>query len=188
MSRGGAGRPLSHATPMPYDQAMDGRTLDFAWFDRLLEDPGSGLDRPAAAIVEAVQGEGGINVARPEWLRALAERCRRHEILLILDDVQMGCGRAGPVFSFEVAGIEPDIVCLSKSIGGYGLPLALKLIRPDLDVWKPGEHSGTFRGVDPALVTGAAALRAYRQDDALEPRAARRVSGSGRPCLRWRLR
>jgi diaminobutyrate-2-oxoglutarate transaminase len=113
-----------------------------------------------------VQGEGGVNVARPQWLRALAERCRRH-ILLILD-VQMGCGRTGPFFSSEVAGIPPDLVCLSNSIGGYGLPLAPTLIRPDLDVWEPGEHSGTSRGVDPALVSGAAALCEHWSDDALE--------------------
>ena len=80
----------------------------------------------------------------------------------------MGCGRTGPFFSFETAGITPDIVCLSKSIGGYGLPLALTLIRPELDIWEPGEHNGTFRGVNPAFVTGTAALRAYWRDDALE--------------------
>lgn len=108
-----------------------------------------------------MQGEGGINVASPDWLRGLAGRCRDHGILLIVDDVQMGCGRTGPFFSFEVAGITPDIVCLSKSIGGYGLPLALTLLRPELDVWAPGEHSGTFRGFGPALVTGTAALRTY---------------------------
>ncbi|HUK73184.1 MAG TPA: aminotransferase class III-fold pyridoxal phosphate-dependent enzyme, partial [Streptosporangiaceae bacterium] len=114
------------------------------------------------------QGEGGIRVARPEWLRGLADLCQRHGILLIVDDVQMGCGRTGPFFSFENAGIMPDIVCLSKSIGGYGLPLALTLIRPDLDIWAPGEHNGTFRGVNPAFVTGTAALRTYWRDDALE--------------------
>jgi diaminobutyrate-2-oxoglutarate transaminase len=167
--RRGAGLPLTHATPLPYDR---GGAPDFGWFDRLLDDPGSGLDKPAAVIVECVQGEGGINVASPAWLRGLADRCRRHGMLLIVDDVQMGCGRTGPFFSFEVAGITPDIVCLSKSIGGYGLPLALTLFRPDLDVWAPGEHSGTFRGFDPALVTGAAALRTYWTDDALQRRTA----------------
>ena len=118
-----------------------------------------GRDEVAAVIVETVQGEGGINVAPLEWLSELAELCQRHGILLIVDDVQMGCGRTGPFFSFEAAGIKPDIVCLSKSISGYGLPLALTLIRPDLDIWKPGEHNGTFRGVNPAFVTGTAALR-----------------------------
>lgn len=170
-SRAAAGTPLGDATPLPYDGAMGGLVPDFVWFDRLMTDGGSGVERPAAVIVEAVQGEGGVNVARAEWLRGLAERCREHQIPLILDDVQMGCGRTGPFFSFEVAGIIPDIVCLSKSIGGYGLPLALTLIRPDLDVWEPGEHTGTFRGVDPALVTGTAALRTFWADDALRRRS-----------------
>jgi diaminobutyrate-2-oxoglutarate transaminase len=107
-------------------------------------------------------------VADADWLQALAERCRESGLVLIVDDVQMGCGRTGPFFSFEGAGITPDVVCLSKSISGYGLPLALTLIRPDLDVWAPGEHSGTFRGVNLAFVTGAAALRTYWQDDGLE--------------------
>jgi diaminobutyrate-2-oxoglutarate transaminase len=171
-ARRGAGLPLAHTTPLPYDQAASGENPDFAWLDRLLEDPGSGLDLPAAVIVECVQGEGGINVASAAWLRGLAERCQRHGILLIVDDVQMGCGRTGPFFSFEVAGIKPDIVCLSKSIGGYGLPLALTMFRPELDVWAPGEHTGTFRGFDPALITGGAALRAYWSDSELETRTA----------------
>jgi diaminobutyrate-2-oxoglutarate transaminase len=84
----------------------------------------------------------------------------------------MGCGRTGPFFSFETAGIQPDIVCLSKSISGYGFPLALTLFRPDLDVWAPGEHTGTFRGIDPAFVTGTAALRAYWRDGELTHRSA----------------
>ena len=152
--RRAGGLPLSHAERLPFDQSLAGQVPDFSWFDRLLNDSGSGLDLPAAVIVECVQGEGGINVASPSWLRGLADRCRDHEILLIVDDVQMGCGRTGPFFSFEVAGIEPDIVCLSKSISGYGFPLALTLFRRELDAWAPGEHSGTFRGINPALVTG----------------------------------
>lgn len=168
--RAGAGIPLSHATPVPFGESLDcdDRIPDFRWLERLLVDRGSGLDAPAAAIVETVQGEGGINVASAEWLRRLSGLCREHGILLIVDDVQMGCGRTGPFFSFEPAGITPDIVCLSKSISGYGLPLALTLIRPDLDIWAPGEHNGTFRGINPALVTGTAALRAYWGDDTLE--------------------
>ncbi|WP_436778182.1 diaminobutyrate--2-oxoglutarate transaminase [Yinghuangia sp. YIM S09857] len=167
MKRAGAGIPLVHATPMPYDNYLGGQTPDFLWFETLLQDSGSGLNKPAAVIVETVQGEGGVNVARPEWLRALADLCARHEILLIVDDVQMGCGRTGPFFSFEAAGITPDIVCLSKSISGYGLPMALTLFRRDLDVWTPGEHNGTFRGHQPAFVTATAALDFWR-DDALE--------------------
>jgi diaminobutyrate-2-oxoglutarate transaminase len=166
LHRAAAGIPLTGATPMPFDN-YDG-THRPEHFARLLADPGSGLDRPAAVIVETVQGEGGVNVASSEWLRALADLCRRHEILLIVDDVQMGCGRTGPFFSFEDAGIVPDIVCLSKSISGYGLPLALTLIRPELDVWRPGAHNGTFRGLNTAFVTATEALRTYWQDDALE--------------------
>jgi diaminobutyrate-2-oxoglutarate transaminase len=168
MKRGGAGVPLVHATPMPYDNYFDGAMPDFMYFEKLLQDSGSGLNEPAAVIVEVVQGEGGINVARLDWLRSLDELCKRHNILLVVDDVQMGCGRTGPFFSFEDAGIKPDIVCLSKSISGYGLPMALTLIKPELDVWEPGEHNGTFRGVSPAFVTATEALRVYWNDDELE--------------------
>ncbi|MDQ4104333.1 MAG: diaminobutyrate--2-oxoglutarate transaminase [Actinomycetota bacterium] len=166
--RGGAGIPLLHATPMPYDNYFDGQIPDFLFLDRLLEDSGSGLDEPAAVIVETVQGEGGVKTARVEWLQGLAELCHRRRILLIVDDVQMGCGRTGPFFSFEVAGLVPDIVCLSKSIGGYGLPLALTLIKPELDIWEPGEHNGTFRGINLAFVASTEALRSYWCDDRLE--------------------
>ncbi len=164
MKRAGAGIPLVHATPMPYDNYFDGVTEDFHWFERVLDDSGGGLNRPAAVIVETVQGEGGVNVARAEWLQALEQLCRKRDILLIVDDVQMGCGRTGPFFSFEEAGITPDIVTLSKSISGYGLPMALTLFRRDLDVWTPGEHNGTFRGHNPAFITATKALETYWQD------------------------
>ncbi len=179
--RHGAGVPLPHTTSLPFDNWLDGPQPGFLLLERLLEDRGSGLDKPAAVIVETVQGEGGINVASPQWLRGLAVLCRRHAIVLIVDDVQMGCGRTGPFFSFETAGITPDLVCLSKSIGGYGLPLALTLIRPDLDIWEPGEHNGTFRGFDLAFVAGAAALQAYWRDGTLERSTlakGRRVAGT----------
>ncbi|MDX2649797.1 diaminobutyrate--2-oxoglutarate transaminase [Streptomyces sp. PA03-1a] len=164
MKRAGAGVPLVHGTPMPFDNYLDGRVPDFLWFERLLEDQGSGLNQPAAVIVETIQGEGGINVARPEWLRGLADLCGRRDMLLIVDDIQMGCGRTGPFFSFEEAGIVPDIVTLSKSIGGYGMPMSLTLFRPELDIWEPGEHNGTFRGHNPAFVTATAALDTYWAD------------------------
>ncbi|MET7771938.1 diaminobutyrate--2-oxoglutarate transaminase [Nocardia sp. NPDC005366] len=166
--RAGAGVPLVHAAHMPYDGYFDNTTTDFQWMERVLDDTSSGFDRPAAVIVETVQGEGGVNVARAEWLRHLAGLCAEREILLIVDDVQMGCGRTGPFFSFEVAGITPDIVTLSKSIGGYGLPMALVLFKPELDQWAPGEHNGTFRGNNPAFVTAHAALQHYWSDDALQ--------------------
>ena len=165
--RAGAGVPLVHSTPMPFDDYFDGAVEDFGWFTRVLDDHGSGLNRPAAVIVETIQGEGGVNVARPEWLRALAELCQDREILLIVDDVQMGCGRTGEFFSFEIADIKPDIVTLSKSIGGYGMPMALTLIKPEHDVWNPGEHNGTFRGNNPAFVTATAALNKFWSDDLL---------------------
>jgi diaminobutyrate-2-oxoglutarate transaminase len=168
MKRGGAGIPLVHSTPMPYDNYFEGQYPDFLYFERLLEDSGSGLNAPAAVIVETLQGEGGINNSRPEWLRGLADVCQRHGMLLIVDDVQMGCGRTGPFFSFEGSGVTPDIVCLSKSIGGYGMPLAMTLLKPEHDVWEPGEHNGTFRGNNPAFVTGSEALRQYWSDDSLE--------------------
>ncbi|MFE3580148.1 diaminobutyrate--2-oxoglutarate transaminase [Streptomyces vinaceus] len=168
--RAGAGIPLVHTTPMPFDHYLGGRTPDFLWFERLLEDQGSGLNHPAAVIVETIQGEGGINVARAEWLRALAELCRRRDMLLIVDDVQMGCGRTGDFFSFEEAGITPDIVTLSKSISGYGLPMSLCLFKPELDLWEPGEHNGTFRGNNPAFVTATAALQTYWGDGVLRER------------------
>lgn len=170
MKRAGAGIPLVHATPMPYDNYFGGVTDDFQWMERVLVDSGSGMNRPAAVIVECVQGEGGINAARAEWLQALEDLCKRHEILLIVDDVQMGCGRTGEFFSFEFAGIKPDIVTLSKSIGGYGLPFAVTLFRRDLDEWTPGEHNGTFRGNNMAFVTAELAIRKFWSDDELQNR------------------
>lgn len=168
MKRAGAGVPLNHATPMPYDGYFDGATTDFLWMERVLDDSSSGMDRPAAVIVETVQGEGGVNLAREEWLRHLASLCAARGILLIVDDVQMGCGRTGPFFSFESAGITPDIVTLSKSVGGYGLPMALVLFKPEHDVWSPGEHNGTFRGNNPSFVTAQVALEHFWSDDVLE--------------------
>ena len=168
MKRGGAGIPLVHSTPMPYDNYFEGKFPDFLWFEKVLDDSGSSLNEPSAVIVETVQGEGGLNPARIEWLQGLEDLCRRKDILLIVDDVQMGCGRTGPFFSFEAAGIKPDIVTISKSISGYGMPMALVLIKPEYDQWGPGEHNGTFRGNNPAFVTGTHALRNWWTDDALE--------------------
>jgi diaminobutyrate-2-oxoglutarate transaminase len=164
MKRSGAGIPLAHGAPMPYDQFLDGRIPDFMLFERMLTDNGSGLDAPAAVIVETVQGEGGINVGSFEWLHGLSELCKRHDMLLIVDDIQMGCGRTGPFFSFEPAGITPDIVCMSKSLSGIGLPFAVTLFKRGLDVWDPGEHNGTFRGFNPAFVTATAALGLWPDD------------------------
>ena len=172
--RAGAGQALHNATPMPFDGYLgpDVDTLDY--FERVLADGGSGVDRPAAVVLETVQAEGGINVASDAWLQRLAALCRRHDILLIIDDIQVGCGRTGPFFSFETAGIAPDLVCLSKSLSGYGQPLSLVLIRPELDQWQPGEHNGTFRGNNLAFVTATAALETWWRDDTLTREVARK--------------
>jgi diaminobutyrate-2-oxoglutarate transaminase len=172
MKRHGAGVPLTNTSSMPYDGYLEGQTTDFAWLRQALEDSGSGLDKPAAVIVETVQGEGGLRAARAGWLRGLSELCRQHGVLLIVDDVQAGCGRTGTFFSFEESGITPDIVCLSKSISGFGLPMALTLFSPELDLWSPGEHNGTFRGHNPAFVTATAALEHYWQDGGFAARVA----------------
>ncbi|WP_068252553.1 diaminobutyrate--2-oxoglutarate transaminase [Janibacter corallicola] len=172
--RGGAGTPLYHATAAPYDDYIDGETSDFAWLKRIWADSSSGHALPAAVIVETVQGEGGLNAARGQWLKELQELCREHKVLLIIDDVQAGCGRTGKFFSFEEYGLDPDIITISKSISGYGLPMALTLIKPEIDDWEPGEHNGTFRGHNPAFVTGTKALRTFWADDELEKNVAAR--------------
>lgn len=132
---------------------------------QMLEDPSSGIPLPAAIILETVQGEGGVNVASWQWLRAIEALCHKYGIMLIVDDIQVGNGRTGTFFSFEKAGITPDVICLSKSLGG-GLPLSVVLVRPEFDCWQPGQHTGTFRGNNLAFVT-ARALLDYWQDDAL---------------------
>jgi len=164
--RGGAGVELNNVTRMPFC-GYHGRDTDtLKIMDKMLSDPSSGIDHPAAVIVEPLQGEGGLNVAEKNWLQGLQKLCRKHEMLLIVDDIQAGCGRTGTFFSFEPAGITPDIITLSKSLSGYGLPMALVLIKPELDQWKPGEHNGTFRGNNHAFVTATAALEHYWYSDA----------------------
>jgi diaminobutyrate-2-oxoglutarate transaminase len=104
--RNGAGVPLTHAISVPFGCRLNGSEPGSSGIERLVQDSDAGLDQVAAVIVETVQGEGGINVAPLEWLSELAELCRRHGILLIDDDVQIGCGRTGPFFSFETVGIK----------------------------------------------------------------------------------
>lgn len=149
---------------MPFDGYFgpDVNTIDY--FRKYLTDPSSGLDLPAAVILETIQAEGGVNVASAKWLKELEQLCREFDILLIVDDIQVGNGRTGDFFSFEEAGIVPDMVTLSKSIGG-GLPLALLLMRPELDQWKPGEHTGTFRGNNLAFVAAVESLAYWDNND-----------------------
>jgi diaminobutyrate-2-oxoglutarate transaminase len=158
-------------TFFPFDDYAPG--LDsIAYMEAVLSDPKSGVAPPAAVIVETVQGEGGIFVASKAWLERLGELCARHKILLIVDDIQMAIGRTGPFFSFERCRMVPDIVVLSKSLSGCGIPLTLVLFREDLDVWRPGDYKGTFRGIQPAFATGAAALDHYWRDDRLQRQVA----------------
>ena len=159
--RKAAGVALQGVTVMPYDGYFGSGIDTVSLIDKMLSDPSSGVDKPAAMIIELVQGEGGLNAARALWLKRLEALCRRHDVLLIVDDVQAGCGRTNQFFSFEAAGLKPDIVTMSKSISGYGLPFALVLIDRALDEWKPGEHNGTFRGNNHAFVTATAALECY---------------------------
>lgn len=138
-----------------------------AMLDEALSDPSSGFDAPAAILLETVQGEGGLNTASADWMQKISTIARKHGALLIIDDIQAGCGRTGSFFSFEPFGIEPDIVVLSKSLSGFGLPMSIVLIHPEHDQWLPGEHNGTFRGNNLAFVTAAIALEKFWSDDAL---------------------
>jgi diaminobutyrate-2-oxoglutarate transaminase len=154
----------NNADSAPFDGYFGPGVNTIEYLRKFLEDSSSGIDLPAAIIVETVQGEGGINVASAQWLRDLEQLCRDFDILLIIDDIQMGNGRTGTFFSFEEAGIKPDMVTVSKSIGG-GLPMALLLMRPELDQWQPGEHTGTFRGNNLAFVAATQALSYWDNDD-----------------------
>jgi diaminobutyrate-2-oxoglutarate transaminase len=162
--RSGAGVPLSHVSHEPFASYYgDVDTIDM--LDKRLSDPSSGLDAPAAFLVETVQGEGGLNVASETWLTRLSALAKRHGALLIVDDIQAGCGRTNGFFSFDGMKFTPDIVTLSKSLSGMGLPFALTLFKPSLDVWLPGEHNGTFRGNNHAFVTATATLRHFWTDE-----------------------
>ncbi|ESY12741.1 MULTISPECIES: diaminobutyrate--2-oxoglutarate transaminase [unclassified Mesorhizobium] len=165
--RDAAGLPPAGAAFMPYDGYWGVDNDTTRYLERVLGDASSGVDFPAAIILETVQGEGGINAASKGWLQSLQKLCSKNGILLIVDDIQAGCGRTGSFFSFEFADLSPDIIVLSKSLSGSGLPLSLLLLKPELDVWRPGEHNGTFRGNNLAFVTGTAALRKYWTNEKL---------------------
>src|SRR5262249_4851023 len=159
--RAAAGVPLQNSTAMPFDGYFGEGVDTVAQFERMLCDPSGGLERPAAVILETVQGEGGLNVASTQWLQKLQALCNKHGIVFIVDDIQAGCGRTGTFFSFEPAGLKPDIITLSKSLSGYGLPLALVVLKPSLDRWKPAEHNRTVRGKNHAFGTAPAAIEHY---------------------------
>ena len=163
--RSAAGVDLNDVVRVPYDGYLGEGVDTLAPLRRALEDSSSGLTPPAAFLVETIQAEGGVNVARKEWLQELQSLAHEYGSLFIVDDIQVGCGRTGPFFSFEDLGLDPDLVCLAKGIGGYGTPLGLLLIKPGHDQWKPGEHTGTFRGQDLSFVAGAEGL-GYFEDRA----------------------
>lgn len=159
VSREGASLPLTNVTHIPYEgtQGID----SIAYLKWVLTDDHSGVDKPAAIILETVQAEGGINVASVEWLKEVYQVCKDNDIIMIVDDIQVGNGRTGTFFSFERAGIKPDMVVLSKSISGFGMPMAILLIRPDLDIFRPAEHNGTFRGNQLSFVGATAGINYY---------------------------
>lgn len=166
-SRDAAGLPLIGVTHIPAPYMFE--NLDtIEYMDTIITDDHSGVEKPAAIILESVQADGGIYAFDVEWLKALRALCDKHDILLILDDIQAGCGRSGNFFSFERAGIIPDIVTVSKSIGGVGMPMALVLYKPELDIWSPGEHTGTFRGNQLSMVAAKAALEVFVNDNIAE--------------------
>lgn len=165
--KAGAFGTSNNVTFMPYPDGFMKNFDTIEFIDSVLTDVHSGVEKPAAIIFETVQAEGGVIVAPIEWIQKLRQLCDKHDILLICDDIQVGCGRTGPFFSFERANIVPDMVVLSKSISGYGFPMSLLLIKPELDIWEPGEHNGTFRGNQLAFVGGTAALE-YREISNLE--------------------
>lgn len=157
-SRDGAGVSLDNVTFIPYESGFHTSVDSLDFLETILHDDHSGVEKPAAVFLETVQAEGGIYVASVEWLKKLEKICHENDILLVVDDIQVGCSRTGTFFSFERAGIHPDMITLSKSIGGYGFPMSLLLIRDELDIWKPAEHNGTFRGNQVAFVAAKAAI------------------------------
>ncbi|MDN2565433.1 diaminobutyrate--2-oxoglutarate transaminase [Aquibium sp. A9E412] len=163
--RGGAsGVSLPDVTRLPYDGFL-GRGADTAdVLNRMLADPSSGVDEPAAILLETVQGEGGLNAASRDWVRRVEQIARAHGALLIVDDIQAGCGRTGSFFSFEEMGVKPDLVTMAKSLSGFGLPLAALLVRPEHDIFGPAEHNGTFRGNNHAFLTARVALEKFWAD------------------------
>lgn len=160
-AREGAGIPLGDVTFMPYSHQLGGWKQSLSYLEYVLSDDHSGVPIPAAIILETVQAEGGVNVADIEWLKGIRNLCDKFGILMICDDIQVGNGRTGSFFSFERAGIVPDIVVLSKSISGFGIPMSLLLIKPEYDIFGPAEHNGTWRGIQLAFVGAKAAFEYY---------------------------
>nr|WP_237267480.1 diaminobutyrate--2-oxoglutarate transaminase [Sulfitobacter alexandrii] len=167
--RGGAGSgTLGDVTHMPFEGSLGENVDTLELIEAMLSNPSSGIDAPAAFIFEPIQGEGGLNAASDAWMQGVEKIARKHGALLIVDDIQAGCGRSGSFFSFEASGIKPDMITQAKSLSGFGLPFAALLIRPDHDIWKPAEHNGTFRGNTHAFVTARIAIEKFWSDKTFE--------------------
>jgi diaminobutyrate-2-oxoglutarate transaminase len=156
--------PETHFFAYPHSErcpfgigGVEGEDVSLSYLENVLSDPESGITKPAMIILEAVQGEGGCIPASPRWLRQLRAIADRHDIPLVIDEVQTGFGRTGAMFAHEESGIVPDAVILSKALGG-GFPLALVAYHERFDKWNPGAHTGTFRGNQIALIAGAATI------------------------------
>ncbi|WP_367326123.1 diaminobutyrate--2-oxoglutarate transaminase family protein [Streptomyces sp. HUAS ZL42] len=147
-----------------------GAELAARWTESVLDDPKSGVRQPAGVILEPVQGEGGVIPAPDAWMRRMRQITADRSIPLIADEIQTGVGRTGTFWAVEHSGITPDVMVLSKAIGG-SLPLAVVVYHEDLDVWQPGAHAGTFRGNQLAMAAGTATL-AYVREHRLAERAA----------------
>ncbi len=158
LSRRGAGIPLTNVTFVPFETS-DFNSINY--IRNILDDDHSGIELPAAIVLETVQAEGGINVASVKWLKEIRKICDEYGILLIVDDIQVGNGRSGNFFSFERASIIPDIVVVSKSISGFGLPMSILLVKPEYDIFKPAEHNGTFRGNQLSFIGAKAAIEFF---------------------------
>ncbi|SFW86437.1 diaminobutyrate--2-oxoglutarate transaminase family protein [Amycolatopsis australiensis] len=160
--------PYSHCTDCPVGLTPDACDVNCAGLlERALRDPNGGVPRPAAVVLELVQGEGGVIPARPEFVRRVRRLTRDLGVPLVADEVQTGCGRTGTWFAFEQYGIEPDVIVASKALSGVGLPVAVIFYDRRLDVWAPGAHTGTFRGNQAAFAAGAETVRIMRRDDVL---------------------
>ncbi|MGW2300793.1 diaminobutyrate--2-oxoglutarate transaminase family protein [Streptomyces sp. NPDC001809] len=162
--------PYPHSYRCPYGVGgARGAQLAAHWTENLLDDPKSGVTTPAGMILEAVQGEGGVIPAPDDWMRRMRRITADRSIPLVVDEVQTGVGRTGAFWAVEHSGIVPDVMVLSKAIGG-SLPLAVIVYRSELDAWEPGAHAGTFRGNQLAMAAGTATL-AYVRENKLAERA-----------------
>lgn len=172
---GAGGAALCGVNRMPYDGAFGDDVDTIGQMEMMFDNPSSGVEAPAAFLVELVQGEGGLNAASKEWVERLGRLAKKHGTLLIVDDIQAGIGRTGDFFSFDDMDVQPDMIPLAKSLSGFGLPFAALLIRRDLDIWKPAEHNGTFRGNTHAFITARVALEKFWSDDTFKTEIAEKA-------------